>query len=244
MTLEEAYALLGGDVREAAARLGSRALLIKYLRQFPEDGGMAALRAARVAGEEAALWQAAHALRGTSGALGLREVAEAAGQCMAAPEAAWADLERAYDRAVAVIGLVENENTEDAPHGVVFEGLRALLVEDDRLCAEITAAMLAGLGIRAHAAQDSGEAVRLAKRGGFDCVFLDAHMPGTDIVATLKDIHAALPGAPVFVLTAGLCPGEEERLREAGMRACLGKPSDAKEVSGLLVACFPDIKKR
>ena len=239
VTLEEAYALLGGDAKEAAARLGSRALLVKYLRQFPETGGMAALRAAHEAGDASAMWQAAHSLRGSCKTLELRDLAEAAGQCMAAPEAVWPNLERAYDQAVSVIGLIEDEDDETASTAYAFGGLRALLVEDDHLCAMISSEMLAGMGLSVRVARDGDEAMRLAKLGGFDCVFLDAHIPDTDSVLMLEDIRRALPDAPVFALTAGLLPGEEERLRAAGLRACVGKPADAETIAKLLAECFP-----
>lgn len=242
MTLREAYALLGGDLNEALARLKGRALLLRYLRQFPEDGGMTAMRAAREVRDEAALWQAAHQLRGACRTLGLGDLAEAAERCMAAPEAAWAELERAYDRAVAVIGLLSDDDADAgaAPGMRAFHGLRALLAEDDSLCAQVSAELLAGLGLRVRVARSGDEAVRLAEQGGFDCAFLDAHMPGGDNVSTVRAVCRALPDAPVFALTAGLRPGEEERLRAAGLRACVHKPADATELARLLSMCFPE----
>lgn len=243
MTLGEAYALLGGDLGGTLGRLGSEALLVKHLKRFTEDGAMPALRAAVEVGDEAAVWRAAHALRGACRTLGLDSLAEAAGQCMADAGAAWPLLERAYARAAAVIGLVSNaveKAAERVEQSRTFDGLRALLAEDDRLCAETSAELLAGLGLRTRVARDGGEAVRLACLGGFDCVFLDAHMPGSESVSTIDDIHRALPDAPIFALTAGLCPGEEERLWAAGIRAILYKPTDAAKVSRLLSAWFPE----
>lgn len=243
MTLREAYALLGGDLAGALTRLGDRALLVKYLKRFPEDGAMAALRAAYESRDEAAMWQAAHGLRGVCKALGLEGLAELAGQFMAAPEAAWVPLEREYARSVAVIGLVSDIVEEEAWTVEVprrFDGLRALLAEDDRLCAETSAELLAGLGLSAHVARDGGEAVRLARLGGFDCVFLDAHMPGTEASVAVREIRRALPQAPIIGLTAGMLPGEEERLRAAGMRDSLLKPADRTGLIRLLSACFPE----
>lgn len=243
MDLREAYALLGGDLMETLARLGSEALLVKYLRQFPQDDAMPALRAAVEAGDEAAVWQAAHQLRGVCRTLGLESLAEAAGQCMAAPEAARETVEREYARTVAVIGLLSNaveQETERVESPRTFDGLRALLAEDDRLCAETSAELLAGLGLRVHVAYSGDEAVRLARLGGFDCVFLDAHMPGSDGVSTVNDIRRALPEAPIIGLTAGLRPDEEERLRAAGTRAILRKPADEAQISRLLSAWFAE----
>ena len=243
VTLQEGYVLLGGDLAETLSRLGSQALLMRHLRQFPADGAMAALREAIRAREEAAVWHAAHALRGLCRTLGLGSLAEAAGQCMAAPEATQALLEREYARAVAVIGLVSEaveKEAERVESRRSFGGLRALLAEDDRLSAETSAELLASLGLSTRAARDGAEAIRLAGQGGFDCVFVDAHMPGLDGPSTVRGIRRALPDAPVFVLTAGLLPGEEACLRAEGVRDCLLKPIGAGKLARLLSACFPD----
>lgn len=242
MTLMEAYALLGGDLAETVSRLGNCSLLLKHLKQFPEDRAMRMLRAAVKAGNEAEVWRAAHGLRGVCRTLGLHYLAEAAGQCMAAPGVAWEPLEREYDRAVAVIGFVSDsvENrvkTVEQPR--CFDGLRALLAEDDRLCAETSAGLLAGLGLRVRVARDGDEAVRLAGAGGFDCVFLDAHMPGADGPSAVRDIRRALPDAPIFVMTAGMLPKEEEQMRAAGMRARIDKPADRAILTRLLSEVFP-----
>lgn len=121
-----------------------------------------------------------------------------------------------------------------------FPGLRALLAEDDRISAEVSTELLAGLGLHTVVTGDGGEAVQLARDGGFDCVFLDAHLPGTDLPSTLGDIRRALPDAPVFVLTGGVSRAEKDRLLSAGMRACLLKPVSAQQIARLLSDCFPD----
>lgn len=120
-----------------------------------------------------------------------------------------------------------------------FDGMRVLLAEDDRLNAEVSVELFEGLGLRTSMAHDGGEAVKLAGAGGYDCAFLDAHMPGLDGSAA-EAICRALPDAPVFALTAGLLPGEEQRLRAAGVRACLLKPVGPDALARLLGDWFPD----
>lgn len=440
MNLREAYMLLGGDLEATLNRLGDRAVLVRHLRQFPKDEGMERLRAAMAAGDAAAVWQAAHGLRGVGAALGLGRLACAAEGLMRADMAGRATamtlLEKEYALAVTVIGLLEERDTalamlvhelrgplqailgeaaatgaerialaarhmsavlagmtassarreafslpevmRDAaallegvcaghavsvrtklrhervlgdPGGVTqallnlltnaaqsgpedgsialeavegdgevaltvrdngrgmteterqhacepgwrrgsgmglgltivreltarmggrmtiesepgkgtavtlllplppaedalpigklrrFEGLRALLAEDSRLCAETSAKLLSGLGLRLSVTRNGGEAVRMASEGGYDCAFLDVHMPGMEGSSFFGAIHRALPDMPLFALTAGLLPGEEERLAGAGMRACLLKPVGPEAVSRLLGRFFPE----
>lgn len=457
MTLQEAYELLGGDLRETMARLNDRALLVRHLRQFPGDSEWQRLRRAVMAGDRGEAWQAAHALCGTCGMLGLNHLAAATERVMEATEGAeqreaMALLEQEHRYAVAVIELLEDRDTvlamlvhelrtplqailgtaeprqgeagmsrimlaarhlsallsgleelamerplcrnpcslEETLHGAVellqdtadmnrprievqtdirhervlgdatcltqillnlllnairhapesdtillkatqtdegvelsvtdhgagmteqerqcafvpywradektgmglgfpivrgltermggrlrldsapgegttvtlylplaasdavenqgepvekarrFDGLRALLAEDDRTGAEVSAELLEGLGLRTSVAHDGREAVRMARTGGYDCVFLDAHMPGMDALSALSGIRQALPEAPVFALTAGVSREEAERLLLAGTRECLLKPVGAQQIMRLLSAYFPD----
>lgn len=140
--------------------------------------------------------------------------------------------------------LTPSDHAATPKHSVAhrrrFSNLRALLADDNRMNAEASAELLAGLGLRTSIARDGSEAGRLARTGGYDCVFLDAHMPGLDGVSTVKSIRQALPDAPIFGLTGGMLPGEEERFRAAGMRECLLKPVGAEKLASLLGAYFPD----
>lgn len=442
MTLREAYALLGGNLEAALSRLGDRALLVKHLRKYPEDGTLRGLQEAVAARDSAALRHAAHSIRGTYRTLGLERAADAALRVMGARnwperEATAQRLTWEHERALEVIGLLEESDrtmamlihelrtplqailgtaeaeglprvaasakhmsailsglggpsrrepfslpallretvemlrgvcggrsaavrahlryewvlgdpvgltqallnlltnaVRDGEEGSVileateaegatlltvrdhgrgmteaerqracepywrarpgpgmglgltvvreltrnmggemrmesapgegtavtlrlplppaeeageenagrrrFRGLRALLAEDDRLNAEISAELLAGLGLRTNVARDGHEAALLAESGGYDCVFMDAHMPGPDGAQTVKKIRRALPDAPVFALTGGMLPGEEERLREAGVRACLLKPVSREALARLLGEWFPE----
>ena len=121
-----------------------------------------------------------------------------------------------------------------------FDGLRALLADDDRVGAEVSAELLNGLGLRTSVARDGSEAIQLARAGGYDCVFLDAHMPGPEAAKTIACIRSLLPDAPVFALTGGVLPEEEQQLRAAGLRECLRKPVSSDDLIRLLGRYFPD----
>ena len=121
-----------------------------------------------------------------------------------------------------------------------FDGLRALLAEDDLLTAEVSAELLSGLGLQTHIAHDGDEAIHLAHNRAFDCVFWDAHMPGRGASSAIQLLRASLPDTPVFALTAGVSAAEEEALRSAGIRECLLKPVDTRQLTRLLSTYFPD----
>lgn len=69
----------GVAVDEALRRFGGNAaLMLKYLRVFPQDPSMAALRQAVTANDREEMEACAHTLRGTSGTLGLKALYDAA----------------------------------------------------------------------------------------------------------------------------------------------------------------------
>ncbi len=82
-----------------------------------------------------------------------------------------------------------------------MEGARLLLVEDDERLAQLVADALARAGWQVtHCARgDEGEA--LIRRGGFDVVLLDGHLPGKDGFDVLRDVRRDFAGR-IVMLTA------------------------------------------
>jgi two-component system OmpR family response regulator len=82
-----------------------------------------------------------------------------------------------------------------------MEGMRLLLVEDDERLAQLVADALARAGWQVtHCARgDEGEA--LIRRGGFDVVLLDGHLPGKDGFDVLRDVRRDFAGR-IVMLTA------------------------------------------
>ena len=82
-----------------------------------------------------------------------------------------------------------------------MEGMRLLLVEDDERLAQLVADALARAGwqVTRCARGDEGEA--LIRRGGFDVVLLDGHLPGKDGFDVLRDVRRDFAGR-IVMLTA------------------------------------------
>ena len=89
------------------------------------------------------------------------------------------------------------------------EGLRALVIDDDRLICQLLAEYLAPHGYQVVAAHNGPDGVALALSPGVDIVLLDVMLPGLDGFEVLKRIRAR-SDVPVMMLTAR--GSEKERI--------------------------------
>ena len=64
MTLQEFYAVVGGDYNEAVGRMMGEAMLRRFLMKFPNDPSYAALKQAVENGDREAAFRAAHTIKG------------------------------------------------------------------------------------------------------------------------------------------------------------------------------------
>lgn len=78
MTLQELYQSIGGDYDQAIRVLRVEKLIDKHIRKYPAGGVAAAVIAAGENMNGQALFEAAHAMKGVCGNLGLRELADLA----------------------------------------------------------------------------------------------------------------------------------------------------------------------
>jgi len=106
---------------------------------------------------------------------------------------------------------------------------RVLLAEDDPVNQMVIEQMLLKLGCAVQVVGDGAVAFETAKRGGFDLLFMDLHMPGVDGQQATRDIRlheeiAGLPRLPIVALSADTLAGTMERSLEAGMDDYVVKP--------------------
>ena len=64
MTLQEFYAVVGGDYNEAVGRMMGEAMLRRFLMKVPNDPSYAALKQAVENGEREEAFRAAHTIKG------------------------------------------------------------------------------------------------------------------------------------------------------------------------------------
>jgi len=115
------------------------------------------------------------------------------------------------------------------PRPARHDGLRVLLVEDNLVNAELTRAMLEGMGCMVRHAEDGLQGVTAYEQDGADVVLMDCHMPELDGFAATQRLRAfeSLRGrtrVPVIALTAGASGADRERCLAAGMDDHLAKP--------------------
>ena len=114
-------------------------------------------------------------------------------------------------------------------------GVKALLIDDDPLQLEMTAAMCRQAGVGAECCQYPEYAAKLVADGGFDVVLTDIQMPSADgfsVLAAVRGVNSALP------VVAVSARGELEAgdFSDRGFAGCLRKPFTANELIAVLDA--------
>ena len=116
-------------------------------------------------------------------------------------------------------------------------GLRILLVDDDPLQLEMTAAMCRQAGMVPEACQYPEYVARLVGEGRFDVVLTDIQMPAADGFTVLAAVRRADPRVKVLAVSAREELGSEEFLSR-GFDGCLRKPFTGRElVEAVCRAC-------
>lgn len=114
-------------------------------------------------------------------------------------------------------------------------GVKALLIDDDPLQLEMTAAMCRQAGVGAECCQYPEYAAKLVAEGGFDVVLTDIQMPSADGFGVLAAVRGVNPALPVVAVSAR---GELEAgdFSARGFAGCLRKPFTANELIAVLNA--------
>jgi two-component system, OmpR family, response regulator len=127
--------------------------------------------------------------------------------------------------------------TEDsAAVGQGRQGLRILVVDDNRDAADSLVVLLGLLGYEARGTYGGPEALRLAGEFRPDCLFLDIRMPGMDGYEVARRVREqpGLERARLVALSAFSDEGHRRRAALAGFDHQLTKPADPGELRRLL----------
>lgn len=124
--------------------------------------------------------------------------------------------------------------------GEGFEGLRALVVDDEKFIRLLLSRMLQELGVEVVATAASGtEAVQLCRELRPELVTLDIAMPNGDGLSALREISTFHPGITVLMSTAFDDAHHIAEALRAGARGYLAKPFDMADIRTKLAQLFP-----
>ncbi len=147
---------------------------------------------------------------------------------------------------VAVRRLVATLQGEHAETGVVtpasvphlsnHDGVRVLVVDDNRVNLRVAARMLESGGCEVVSALSGEDALAVLHEQDFDLVFMDCQMPGMDGFACTRHLRE-IPGrarVPVIALTANAMEGDRDACIAAGMDDYLAKPISEAQIRAML----------
>ncbi|HEY1775989.1 MAG TPA: response regulator, partial [Solirubrobacteraceae bacterium] len=114
---------------------------------------------------------------------------------------------------------------------------RLLLVEDDAINQLFAVDLLKRDGWEVEVAEDGGEAVELALKGGYDAILMDCQMPKVDGYRATEEIRR-LEGeqfhTPIIAVTAHATARDRQRCIGAGMDAYVAKPFTTAQLESAL----------
>jgi CheY-like chemotaxis protein len=107
--------------------------------------------------------------------------------------------------------------------------LRVLIVEDDRLNAELARDLLEARGHTVELASDAASYRAMVAAGTRPhIVLMDIRLPDGDGVELLHESRVTLAGVPIVAVTAQALAEERTRLAAAGFASVMTKPIDTR----------------
>ena len=118
-----------------------------------------------------------------------------------------------------------------------LQGLRVLLVEDNKFNQQVAMDLLELVGITCDLAENGREAIEQIKAKTFDLVLMDLQMPEMDGLTATRHIRQDLQQTklPIIAMTANAMAADRDRCLAAGMNAHIGKPIDPNNLYGQLL---------
>lgn len=121
-----------------------------------------------------------------------------------------------------------------------LSGLKAVLIDDDRIQADMTRRMLARSGVACDCCHDIKELTELLRGRRYDLLLTDMQMPETDgytVLALLRNSNLGQSREiPVLAVTART-DGETEQLKRDGFAGFLHKPFSMDELLSAVAEC-------
>ena len=145
--------------------------------------------------------------------------------------------------------VIHKKDTDDSGEKAseevaMFEGIRALVVDDVSMNIKVFKGLLKSTGITIDSALSGDEAIGLIRSNEYDIIFLDHMMPEKDGIETFKELNAnysdRIKDVPVIMLTANAIAGVESEYLDQGFNGYLSKPVQREK----LIECIGKIVER
>ncbi|MEI7953636.1 MAG: CHASE domain-containing protein [Verrucomicrobiota bacterium] len=126
-----------------------------------------------------------------------------------------------------------------------WQGLRALLAEDNLINQKVAVGFLQKLGLRVDVVGDGADACQALTSETYDVVFMDMQMPvmdGLDATRLLRSSQATIqPQVPVIAMTANAMVGARQQCLDAGMNDYITKPVTTHSLAQVLEKWLPPV---
>ncbi|MCW8821462.1 MAG: ATP-binding protein [Sulfurovum sp.] len=121
----------------------------------------------------------------------------------------------------------------------VFQGLRALVADDNEINCKLVKIILEKLGVLVTIAHDGKDAFEWYRKNEYNIIFMDIQMPVMDGIEASKKILAyelehSLKHVPIIALTANTSAGDREKYIDEGMDGYAVKPLDVEALKAII----------
>ena len=142
-----------------------------------------------------------------------------------------------YDKIIEVVSnneIVKVETKLTFSDNLSLNGIKVLLVEDNKLNQEFAKLMLENKGLKVEIAVDGIDALQKIKSKFYDIVLMDIQMPLMDGIEATKKIREFeddyFKNIPIIALSANALVGDKEKSLVAGMNEHITKPINPKKL--------------
>ena len=173
------------------------------------------------------------------------------------------DVKSEYGRGTVFTWYIQNEIEDPAPVGEIGKSLHGgrqevfknsflapdasvLVVDDNQVNLKVAEGILKPYQMNVTLAESGQEAIRLARAGQYDIIFMDHMMPEMDGVETLKEIRK-IPGqehSVIIALTANAMSGVKKMYLSEGFQDFLAKPVEMSKMEEILKKYLPQGRKK
>ncbi|MCR5674220.1 MAG: hybrid sensor histidine kinase/response regulator [Lachnospiraceae bacterium] len=125
----------------------------------------------------------------------------------------------------------------------VFNGVRALIVDDEPMNLVVASSLFSGYGMITETADSGKEAIKKFRGSDYDLVFMDHMMPEMDGVEAMKELRRVAEAENrtivIVVLTANVVSGAREMFMREGFDGFIAKPINTADFERVLLQVLP-----